>query len=107
MRSSQSSSIVLQISPCVGFTPGRASSQSSPHSSPLQHSFETTSSPSRSRSPNVVGSQSSSTSSSSHVSLANDERDESMSSQSPPPHRVERSPSPSRSGTMHGSSSQT
>src|SRR5690606_17293538 len=67
---SQSSSTPLQTSVAPGATLAIASSQSVPQRSPLQHAKSIAPSPSASRSPTVVGSQSSSIPSGSQTSVA-------------------------------------
>jgi hypothetical protein len=88
---SQSSSIALHDSATIGLTVRRKSSQSSPHASApsaplLQHRASTNVSRSRSRSPTVAASQSSSCCAASQISALPGKRIASASSQSSPPH---------------------
>src|SRR5262245_6438310 len=84
------------------------SSQSPPHTSPLQQRASAAPSLSASRKPNVVGSQSSSWPGASQTSSLPGARRSSSSSQSSPPHSTLTCPSPSSSsahGVVHRSSS--
>src|SRR5688572_21103358 len=105
MSSSQSLSTPSHTSDTRGLTPARASSQSVPQLSPLQHSASGSPSRSLSRIPNVLASQSSSWSSTSQTSALLGKRFGSPSAQSSPPHAMLRRPSPSISPPLGPSQS--
>jgi hypothetical protein len=108
---SQSLSRPSQASVPVGLMPGAASSQSRPHvcappGPSLQQVASATPSPSWSRKPKVVGSQSSSRSSTSQTSVLPGKRTRSLSSQSSPPQTMARCPSSSASSVSEQTVSQ-